>query len=416
MKLIIYIAFEYLTKRKRQTIISILGIMLGVAFFIAIFSMLQGMHIYFIDKIINVAPHITMKSEYRTPLKQPLEISNPNAIIELSGLVPKDENRGIRNKEQILANIQNMPDVKVAPILDEQAFIKYGGKTISTNLVGIKPEIEAEVSTLPNDMVEGSLNNLLTNSNGIILGIGLAAKLGLEVGKKISVISSAGVILKMKVVGIFNTGITAYDSFKSYVLLKKAQILTKKQNVVNQLLMKLVNVDKAAIIANELEQKYGYKTESWIESNSGVFSLFKLQNGIMYSTVIAILTVAGFGIFNIVSTIINEKHKDIAILKSIGFSELDIKKIFILQGVIIGVIGAILGWILGYIFIEILGTIKFNMGEAGFLRREGFVLFRSYEPYLFSGSLAILIAALSAYHPAKVAAQLNPVDIIRGSI
>ena len=128
------------------------------------------------------------------------------------------------------------------------------------------------------------------------------------------------------------------------------------------------------------------------------------------------MIVAGFGIFNVISTVVNEKQKDIAILKSMGFPATDIQKIFLLQGVIVGLIGTVIGWMLGALLTEGLGIIPFKLEGEAFMRLEGFILYKSVWQYVFSGAFAVFASAMSAYMPARKASLVNPVDIIRGAV
>lgn len=412
----LFIAYEYLINRKRQVSVSIIGVMVGVGFFIAIFSLLKGMQLFFVNRVINVSPHVIIKDEFRSPPIQPIFKLFPKALIEIKGIKPKEESRGIRNKEKILNDLKSFKDIIAAPVLEGQAFLRYGGKDVTTTLIGINPADEKKVSNLDQDIYEGNINNLISNSNGIILGKGLAKKLGVKLGSKLSVVAASGNTMKMKVVGLFSTSITILDMFNSYVLLKKAQIIQNKNNTINKIKLRLKDINNSDKLASKLERRYKYRAESWRETNQNIFDLFVIQNSVMYSTVIAILIVAGFGIYNIISTIINEKQKDIAILKSIGFSENNIRQMFLFQGLIVGIIGSILGWCLGAILIEILSAVQFKLeGQETFLQLNGFILYKSFEQYLISGFLAILTASYSAYLPARKASSLNPVDIIRGA-
>ena len=250
------------------------------------------------------------------------------------------------------------------------------------------------------------------STNGIIIGAGVAKKSGLVTGSNVSVVSGHGVTLQMKVVGIFETGIVTLDDAQGYVNLKKNQILQRRIDVVNQIRLRLDDIDRADEVAREIEARHGYKTESWRETNQNIFGIFVIQNGIMYSTVGAILVVSGFGIYNIVSTVVNEKRHDVAILKSIGYSERDIRRIFLLQGLIVGLVGTLLGWVLGFLLIQLLASIRFDI--QGMIRTQGFVLNRSLVSYGVAGLIAVAVSALAAYLPARKAAALNPVDVIRG--
>jgi len=330
---------------------------------------------------------------------------------------PKAELRGIRSADKIISDLEKHKNLSVAPALWGEAFLRYGGKDVSSSVIGIDPEKERFASNLERDMIEGNLNNLMTNSSGLILGKALAKKLSIKMGNKLSVISPAGVIFKMKLVGIFETGVTEVDSISSFMLLKKAQTLQNKDDVINQINIRMKDVNNAPKIAAEIEERYKYKTESWQETFANIFEMFVIENAIMYSTVAAILMVAGFGIYNIISTSVNEKKKDIAILKSMGFSEKDIRMIFLYQGIVIGVIGTILGWIFGAILVEILASITINVeGEVDLpVQFDGLPMYRSVWLYIWGGILAIISSSISAYIPARKAASLKPVDIIRGA-
>lgn len=413
MRLLAGIAVTYLTSRKRQTFVSLIGVALGVGFFIGIASMMQGFQHYFVQKVIDTSPHIVIKDEYRNPPRQPVYEVYKGAEIALEGTRPKEELRGVRNAKTIMSRLEKIKGVHVAPLLRGQVFLRYGGKDVSANMMGIDPEREKKIGKLEEDMVSGGLSALLTSQSGIILGSGLAANLGVRQGDAVSVVSPAGIIFRMKVVGIFNTGITLADKYDSYALIKKAQVLQNKPNVINQVRIKLDDVKRSIPFAAELENSYGYLSEPWEEANKNIFGIFIIQNGIMYSTVSAILIVAGFGIFNIISTVVFEKTRDIAILKTMGFSGRDVNIIFLMQGVITGIIGTLAGWVIGYMIVTGLGMLRFEM--EGFIKSQGFVLYKSFSHYLLAGTLAVIASSFAALLPARKAGKLRPVDIVRGA-
>lgn len=412
MGLVLDLALGHLGQRKRQTLVSVAGVALGVGFFIGMMALMGGFQKYFITQVIDSWPHIIIKDEFREPALQPVFRTYPQGAVQLDSLKPRDELKGIRNAREILAALEDSP-YATAPTLRTQVFYRYGSREVAATLVGIDPKREVKVTQLARDITQGSLDGLYSNANGVILGEGLAKKLGVSQGDMLSVTSTMGAVLKMKVVGIFNTGVTALDNFESYSLIKKAQVLAARANVINQIRLRIPDVSVARQVALELEGRFGYKAESWEESYSNVLGLFKVQNGVMYSAVGAILVVAAFGIFNIISTVINEKRRDIAILKSIGLSEGDIKGVFMIQGLILGLVGTLLGWALGYGLTEMLASIRFNM--EGFVRTQGFILDRGLKPYGVAALFAMVSATFAAWLPARKAARLNPVDIIRGA-
>lgn len=407
------IALQHLRHRRRQTLVSLLGVALGVAFFIGISAMMQGFQRDFIARIIDVQPHIIVKDEVRDPPRQAVERTFPGGAIALRGLKPREEVRGIRGARNMIATLEELPGVHVAPALYGNLLLRFGGKDVSVNVTGIQPERERKVTHLEKDLLSGSLDALYTTSNAIILGEGVARKAGIREGDLISAVSPLGVVLKMKVVGIFRSNITLMDNFETYTLLKKAQILQNRPNVINRVNLRLDDVEQAAPLAAEIESRFGYRSEPWQEQSRNVLGIFVIQNAIMYSTVSAILIVACFGIFNVISTVVFEKTRDIGILKSMGFRDKDIRRIFLMEGLIVGLVGTVIGWLMGWGLIEFMASIHFDM--EGFVKAQGFVLYRTPRHYLISAAMAVTSATLAAWIPARRASRLNPVDIVRGA-
>jgi len=413
MALALDIAVTHLARRRRQSLVSLTGVALGVGFFIAIASMMQGLQSYFVDKIVDVAPHVEMKDEFRSAPPQAVELAFPGGALSLDGVKPEAELRGIKNGGRLVAELDRLPGAAVAGVLTGEIILRYGAKDVAGTIVGIEPERERRVSRLERDLVEGDLDDLYGTANGVILGTGLADKVGARRGDTLTVLSTAGVVLKMKVVGLFRTGIVTLDNFQAYALLDKVQVLQDRANVVNRIRIRLADFNQAQLVAQRVEARYGYRTESWQEANQNVLGLFVLQNGIMYSTTGAILLVAAFGIFNIISTVVLEKTRDIAILKAMGFGAGDVERIFLAEGFAVGVAGMLLGWVLGYAMIEVLASIEFEI--EGFIKTEGFILKRSPWHYVISGAMALAASCFAAYLPARKAAALDPVTTIRGA-
>ncbi|SEH32420.1 ABC transporter permease [Magnetospirillum fulvum] len=407
------IALRHLLHRRRQTLVSLLGVTLGVAFFIAISAMLQGFQRDFISRIIDIQPHIIVMDDVRQPPRQPVERAYPDGAVLLHSLKPREETRGLRGARNMLATLEETPGLHVAPALSGNGLIHFGGKDISVNIIGITPDQERKVTHIEKDLLSGTLDSLYTTSNAIILGEGVAKKAGIRKDDLINVVSPAGVMMKMKVVALFSSGITVLDNFDTYVLLKKAQVLQNRPNVINRLKIRLDDVEQAGPLAGRIERQFGYRAEPWQEQSRNVLSIYVIQNAIMYPTVSAILIVACFGIFNVISTVVFEKTRDIGIMKSMGFRDSDVRLVFVMEGLIVGVVGTLIGWLIGWMLIEFMASLKFEM--EGFVKAQGFVLFRSPRHYLISGGMAVLSAALAAWLPARRASRLNPVDIVRGA-
>jgi lipoprotein-releasing system permease protein len=413
MNLIFELARGMLRRRRRQTLVSVSGVALGVAFFIAIAALMRGFQTYFVNQIIDVAPHITIKDDTRTPPAQAAEMALVNGAVQVHGVKPRDRIRGIRASGDKLAVLEAMEGVAAAPVLSGQALLRYGSRDVSASLTGIDPARHGSISNIEKDMVVGRLDDLRSTANGIIIGEGLAVKLGVQFGDTITAVSPAGVALSMKVVGLFRTGIQTVDQSTGFVLLKVNQVLQNRPNVVNQILVRLADVRQAEPLARQIEARFGDRTESWEEQNQNILTVFVIQNAIMYSVVGAILLVAAFGIYNIISTVVFEKTRDIAILKSLGFTEGDIQRLFLVQGIIAGILGAIVGCVLGALMIEALAQIRF--GTATPAGNNGFILARDWRFYVAASLFAICAAGIAAVIPARRASRLDPVQVVRGA-
>ena len=284
LPLSLHIALQHLLHRRRQTLVSLVGVALGVGFFIGISSMMQGFQRDFVARIIDVQPHIIIKDEVREPPRQPVDkLYAADAAVDLRGLKPREEVRGLRGARNILATLEDMPGVHAAPALSGNLLLRFGGKDVSVSVTGIDPMRERKVTHLEKDLLSGSLDALYTTSNAIILGEGVAKKAGIRNGDLISAVSPVGVSLKMKVVGIFRSNITLMDNFDTYVLLKKAQALQNRSNVLNRINVRLEDVEQASPLAAQIERQFGYRSEPWQEQSRNVLSIFVIQNGITYS-------------------------------------------------------------------------------------------------------------------------------------
>jgi lipoprotein-releasing system permease protein len=354
----IQVALTHLTGRRRQTLASLTGVILGVAFFLAVSSMMRGSEKDFIKRLVDNSPHITVSDDYRRPRTQPAELRWADGAVRVSNVKPQTETRGIRGYRERLAFIESLPALRVAPLLVGSAVLTFAGREQGVTLSGIVPKVMKTISTLPEKMIAGSIEALDANPNGIIIGTGLAEKFNLTLGRNLIVVAASGTSRAMKVVGIFRTGNAVYDENQTFTLLKRSQVLFDRSNRVNRLLIQLDDPYAARDTAHQIEAVIGYKAVSWVEASEDILSILIVRNIIMYSVVSAILIVASFGIYNTLSTIVLEKTRDIAILKSIGFHARDIRLIFLCEGVIIGVIGSVFGLALGAALLRLLSIVQ----------------------------------------------------------
>lgn len=409
---LVSIALRHLSRRRRQTMVAVSGVAVGVGFFLAVSALMIGSQNDFIRQLIDAAPHIVISDELRSPAPQPGARVFRDGAVELHGYKVRNEVRGIKDWQAVAAAVNAVPGAVASPSLTGGVTLRLGGHDEAIGVVGVEPEIEKKISTIEDKLRVGHLRDLETTQGGIIIGEDLARRLGVRVGDIIAATSSTGSARSMRVVGLFKKGQTQLSSATGYVLLREAQSLLGRPFIINRIGVKLTDPYAAQDVAARLEARFGYKAESWQERSADFLSLLVTRNVIMYSVVSAILLVASFGIYTVVSNSVSDKRRDIAIMRSIGFSEGDLQLIFVVEGVVLALIGVLAGWVLGTLLMEILGSLNFPIAGED----QHIPLDRTPRQYVIAAAASFLAGTLAAWLPARKASRVDPVDILRGAV
>ncbi|TAL35566.1 MAG: ABC transporter permease [Alphaproteobacteria bacterium] len=412
MRLFLSIALRHLLARKRQSLVSLAGIIIGVGFFLAISSLMQGSQKDFIKRLVDNAPHITISDTYRDPRLQPAERVYAGSLVGISRVKPLTEVRGIRGYRQIIERLHGMPGVRSSAVLTGQALLSFAGRDQNIVLNGMTPAEIRDITTIEENMKEGSIDDLIANRNGIIVGTELMRTMSLNIGENVTLAASTGQVHTFKIVGVFRTGRSDYDMNQAFADIKKVQAITNRSQRANTIIIKLDDPNQSREVAADLESSFGYKAVSWQESFEDLMNTLVIRNVIMYSVVSAVLIVAAFGIYNVISTIVLEKHRDIAILKSMGFRATDVRRIFVIQGLILGVAGTLLGMPFGSVLMVALSQV--SMKPPGVTEAINIPVDWSPVQFLIAASFAMSAAFLASWLPARKGARLLPVDILRG--
>jgi lipoprotein-releasing system permease protein len=286
---------------------------------------------------------------------------------------------------------------------------------IPGTMSGIDVRKQDELFLLGNKMEEGSLDELLRSPDQIILGRGLAEKASVKTGDRVSVTTSEGYNIVLKVAGIFSYGISTLDDSKSYGTIATVQkVLQRDPSYITEINVRMNDMTKAVAFKQELIQKIKEDVliEDWEEANASILAGEAIR-GVMTAVVsFTLLLVAGFGIYNIMNMNIINKLKDIAILKATGFQGKDITAIFLLESVIIGLSGGILGLLIGFTFSYILSMTPFP--EGSFFRINTFPVNFKAEHYTLGIVFGFLTTLFAGFFPARKASKIDPVQIIRG--
>lgn len=409
---LVTIALRHLSRRRRQTAVAVSGVAVGVGFFLAVSALMVGSQNDFVEQLIDAAPHIVISDELRSPSRQPGSRVFEGGAVDLHGYKVRTEVRGIKDWQAVLAAANAIPGAIASPSLTGGVTLRLGGHDEALGIVGVDPEIETRISTIEEQLRTGRLRDLETTQGGIIIGEDLAQRLGVRMGDIVAATSSTASGRSMRVVGLFRKGQTQLSSSTGYVLLREAQSLLGRPFIINRIGVRLADPYAAETVAARLEARFGYKAESWQERSSDFLALLVTRNVIMYSVVSAILLVASFGIYTVVSNSVSDKRRDIAILRSIGFSEGDLQFIFVVEGMVLAFVGVLFGWMLGYVLMSILGSLEFPIaGET-----ERIPLDRSARQYAIAAVVSFLAGSIAAWLPARKAARVDPVDILRGAL
>ncbi|MFZ4715858.1 MAG: ABC transporter permease [Bacteriovoracaceae bacterium] len=410
-----FLAIRYLLSKKKQTILTLLGITLGTAGYIAISGIMLGFQTFLLDQFINSDCHIRIKARDELVTEELVKNSLFPENNLIHWLTPPSGRRGEDNIDNIPAWSKRLSeDSRVEAFalqLQYPVLTQFAKVTLPTQIIGINPDDQLRVSRIEPYMTKGSFLDLNKGGNQVIVGEDFLTKIGARIGDSIVVSIGNKGFQPFKVIGTFRFGMKKNDEGIIYARLVDVQTLARTPSKVSDIVVRLVDSDLSLPYSLELSSQSKEFIQSWEQANESTLSVFKTQDIVRYSMTIAILIVAGFGIFNVLSMTVTQKRKEIAILRSMGYEPNDITGIFIFQGTILGFIGGVIGIIIGFIICKMLSYIEVNPARAIGMGRM--LINFSPQIYLIGFSTAFLSSLFSSYIPARAAGKMEPMDIMR---
>ena len=401
------VALRYLRAKRKQTVISvitvisILGVAAGVAALIIALAINNGFQSTLEASLLSATAHVN--------------------------ILERNPAFGIENWEQVLPKLRRLPHVVAAtPGLYGQIALK--GPLVGSGAVlkGIPLGHGAPVPQMLQHLKSGSLAAFDTPQGkyGIVLGSRLAEQAGVVLHSPVTVISYQGQLTPIGVVpslfhfrvdGIFESGLYDLDSTWAFTSLSSAQRVLDLNDVVNTIELRLDDIFDAPQVARQAEQIIGPKlmASTWMDQNRSLLNALKLEKIVSIITVSLIELIAALNILVVLVMLVMEKHRDIAILMSMGTRRQQIQRIFVLQGLIIGALGSCIGLALGY-------AVSILFDHYRWLRLDEQIYSISYVPFqshwtdaIWVAALALLTSFIATLHPSRTASRIAPAESLR---
>lgn len=407
----LYIGLRYTRAKRRNhfisfiSLISMMGIALGVTALITVLSVMNGFEKELRERILGMASH-AMVLGYDGKLEN---------WKELAGVAAQ--------REDVLG---------VAPYIKAEGMLTSGQQVSGTLIRGISPSLEPAVSEVGNKMLFGSIDDLIPGEFGIILGKDLARSLGVLRGDKVTLvtpqanISPAGILPRLKrftVVGVFEVGMYEYDNALALLHIDDAARLFRMQGSVTGIRLKLTDIFSAPSVSRDLVKNLpgDYLVSDWTRQHANFFRALKIEKRMMFLILMLIVAVAAFNIVSTIVMLVTDKVTEIAILRTLGASPKSIMGIFMVQGTIIGIVGTLFGMIGGVAlalnvdtvvpFIEGLFDTKFLPGEVYYISE--FPSDLHWNDVTVICTIAFLLSFLAAIYPAWTASKTQPAEALR---
>jgi len=401
----LFIAGRYLRARRKEavisviTLISVLGVAAGVTALVVALAVTNGFRNTLQRNLLGAMAHINV--------------------------VPKTPGEGIENWQDMVARLRKLPHVTaVSPALYAPTFLSGPLQSKGAFIKGVDLASELALSGTLRKLKAGSVDRLRdpdANPPGILLGTRMAEDLGMHVNDNIELLtdemtptSIRPVKRRFKIACLFETGFFEIDDNWAYLAMGAAQKALSVDQI-NQIELNVDDLNRAPDIAKDIEKLTGdrYTTTTWMERNKQLLGALKMERLVTIIVISLIELVAALNIFITLVMMVMEKYRDIAVLMSMGARQEQIRRIFILQGVLIGMVGSIIGLVAGH-------TLCFFAGKYHWIRLEEAVYSMSFVPFepqpadaIWIAGLAIAVSFLATLYPASNATKIAPAEVLR---
>ncbi|RMF15211.1 MAG: ABC transporter permease [Candidatus Dadabacteria bacterium] len=410
-----FLALRHLRSRPLQTGLTFLGIVLGGTAYIVFAGMMLGFQGDLVHRLLSLDAHIRISAR-EAPIK-PEQFSGVFGQAQLldwkrppTGL---HGNRYLSNVAGWRTVLDNEPHVVAwAEQLVRPALIRNGQHERNVTLIGIEPDRQERVTNLESFVIHGSTTELDRAPGLIMIGRPLLERIGAAPGEFVDVVAPNGKKMRMKVIAVFQSGTQGFDDSVVYTSITTVQGLYQRSGEISDIVVRTDDPADASAIAHDLRRLSTDKVEGWQEAHDEVMSVFMMQNIVRNTVVFIIVLVVAVGIFNILNMSVTHKRRDLAILRAMGFDGAETARLFLWQGLLLGGFGAVFALIAGYVGLHYIDQIEITTPFTSGTMTV------AWDPAIFARGALLSFGAsvIASWFPARAAARMTPIDIIRSTI
>ena len=415
MSLSLQVALRYVLARRRAMGMSLLGIVFGVAFFVVTQAQTSGFEAFFIRTILGTNGAIRVSDRFQDIHGTVSKVSEDGqARFVFHSREGARYVEGIEYPKELRKATASFPGVTgISEILEGAGVLDTGSRSHSVRIHGIRAQDHVAVSDLEDQVINGSMKSFRDDRLGILVGNRIAERLRLEPGERV-VLAGSHESLNLRVAGIFETGVSQIDKSRIYLDLSTARAFLRKPHGGSVFQVGLSESEKAPALAAQMQETFAHRVVSWQEREKVWLDVFKALRVSSAITVSTIILLSGLGMFNVFAIMVIEKTRDVAILRSIGFTPGDVSRIFLWQGALVLALGIVLGCLLATA--ATYGISRIPLRIRGIFSTDSFVVNWDVSHYLWAVAIAIVVVGVASWIPARRAARIEPAKIIRETL
>jgi len=396
-------------------LMSLSCIVLGVGLFVVTQATTSGVEQFFIRTILGTNGAIRIEDKIQDTIRSMAAAGSESGSDFRIAMHSEGKKyiEGIEEPKLLADAVRRFANVAgVSEVLHGNVYIRSAFKSDQVQVYGINLDDQLGVSDLEHQIVQGSLNDFRGTPSGALLGREMAGRLQLDIGDSF-VLDALGESRRYRVNALYETGVSDIDRVRVYLNMGEARSLLKRPTGASFLQVNTFDKDRAREDAAQITATLHYSAASWQEREKVWLEVFR---ALRYSTAITVSVftlIAGLAMFNTLAMIVMEKTKEIAILRSMGYTRQDISQIFLWQAAIVLMLGTVTGWVLGAGVTYAISNIPIHI--RGIFATDTFIVNWSIWHYVAATAISITMVMAASLIPARRAARLEPGDVIRGT-